>query len=170
VPFTHWTLRKLSAYLWSPYRHGCYDLSQDKPWGALRRRRGGDHTPSALRTIRAARPDDAPLYVIMDDLSANKTPAPRARAAAHDVGWCFTPTSASWADPGETRSGPLRTFTIAGSDCPNHVVLGRGLHAYLRWRNADTRRPDVLAARRRERLRRRRERHQRWGRPHDHAA
>ncbi|MDH6462738.1 hypothetical protein M2302_002919, partial [Micromonospora sp. A200] len=28
--------------------------------------------------------------------------------------------------------GPLRTFVIAGSDHPNHTVLARGLHAYLR--------------------------------------
>ena len=30
---------------------------------------------SALKSIRAARPDGAPIYVIMDNLSANKTPA-----------------------------------------------------------------------------------------------
>jgi hypothetical protein len=38
------------------YLHGCYDLSNDKLWGVLRRRKGGDHTLSAFKTIRAARP------------------------------------------------------------------------------------------------------------------
>jgi hypothetical protein len=28
-------------------------------------------------------------------------------------------------------------FTMANSDYPNHVVLARDLHAYLRWRNAN---------------------------------
>ena len=44
------------------------------------------------------------------------------------------------------------------------------LHAYLRWRNANARHPDVLAAQRRERARIRSERQQRWGRPRRKAA
>jgi len=40
-----------------------------------RRRKGADHTLAALKSIRAARPDGAPIYVILDNLSANKTPA-----------------------------------------------------------------------------------------------
>ncbi|MDH6464076.1 hypothetical protein M2302_004273, partial [Micromonospora sp. A200] len=66
--------------------------------------------------------------------------------------------------------GPLRTFVIAGSDHPNHTVLARGLHAYLRWRNANARHPDVLAAQRRHRARVRSERHRRWGQPASRAA
>jgi transposase len=152
------------------YLHGCYDLSKDLLWGVLRRRKGGDHTLSALKTIRAARPDDAPIYVIMDNLAANKTPTIRAWAARHKVELCLTPTNASWADPIEAQFGPLRTFTMANSNYPNHVVLARDLQAYLRWRNANARDPAVLAAQRRERTRVRSERHQRWGRPHPKAA
>jgi hypothetical protein len=39
----------------------------------------------------------------------------------------------------------------------------RGLQAYLRWRNANNRHPDVLAAQRRERARVRSEKGLRWG-------
>src|SRR3954454_20777383 len=63
------------------YFHGCYSLGDDQLWGVVRRRKGGDHTLAALKSIRAARPDGAPIYVIMDNLSANKTPAVRAWAA-----------------------------------------------------------------------------------------
>jgi len=45
---------------------------------------------------------------------------------------------------------------------PNPTVLAWDLHAYLRWRNANNRHPDVLAAQRRERARVRSERPQRW--------
>ena len=38
-----------------------------------------------LKSIRAARLDGAPIYVIMDNLSANKTPAIRAWASKHKV-------------------------------------------------------------------------------------
>jgi len=47
-------------------------------------------------------------------------------------------------------------------------VLARKLQDYLRWRNANARHPDVLAAQRRERARVRGERQ--WGRPARRAA
>ena len=146
------------------YFHGCYSLGEDRLWGVIRRRKGADHSLAALKSIRAARPDGAPIYVIMDNLSANTTPAVRTWAARNKVELCLTPTYSSWANPIEAQFGPLRTFTIANSNHPNHVVLARDLHAYLRWRNANARHPDILAAQRRERARVRSERQQRWGR------
>ena len=147
------------------YFHGCYSLGDDQVWGVSRRRKGADHTLAALKSIRAARPDGAPIYVILDNLSANKTPAIRAWAARNKVELCFTPTNASWANPIEAQFGPLRTFVMGASNHPNHTVLARKLQDYLRWRNANARHPDVLAAQRRERARIRSERQQRWGRP-----
>jgi len=95
----------------------------------------------------------------------------RTWAADHKVELCFTPTYASWANPIEAHFGPLRTFVVAGSNHPNHIVATRALQAYLRWRNANTRHPDVLAAQRRERARVRSERHHTWGqRPATRAA
>ena len=152
------------------YFHGCYCVAEDQLWGVTRRRKGADHTLAALKSIRAARPDGAPIYVIMDNLSANKTPPIRAWASKHKVRLCFTPTSASWANPIEAQFGPLRTFVMGGSDHPNHTVLARRLQDYLTWRNANARHPDVLAAQRHERARIRSERHQRWGRPRSKAA
>jgi transposase len=152
------------------YFHGCYSLGDDQLWGITRLRKGGDHTLAALKSIRSARPDGAPIYVICDNLSANKTPAVRAWAGKHKVRLCFTPTSASWANPIEAQFGPLRTFAIGSSDHPNHTVLARRLQDYLAWRNANARHPDVLAAQRRERARIRSERQQRWGRPKPKAA
>jgi transposase len=152
------------------YFHGCYSLGDDQLWGVTRQRKGGDHTLAALQSIRAARPGGYRLFVIMDNLSANKTPAIRAWAEKANVELCFTPTSASWANPIEAQFGPLRTFVMGNSDHPNHTVLARRLQNYLRWRNVNARHPDVLAAQRRERARIRSERHQRWGRPRTKAA
>src|SRR5450631_1515679 len=56
------------------YFHGCYSLGDDQLWGITRRRKGGDHTLAALKSIRAARPGGYRLFVILDNLSANKTP------------------------------------------------------------------------------------------------
>jgi transposase len=152
------------------YFHGCYSLSEDRLWGVLHEHKGGKYTLAALKTIRADRPDGAPIYVILDNLSTNTTPAIRTWCQRHKVELCLTPTNASWATPIEAQFGPLRQFTLANSDHPNHPALAREMHAYLRWRNANNRHPDVLAAQRRERARIRSERHRRWGRPQPRAA
>jgi hypothetical protein len=107
------------------YFHGCYSIGDDRLWGVTRRRKGGDHSLAALKSIRAARPDGAPIYVIMDNLSANKTPAIRAWVQKKKAELCLTPTSASWANPIEAQFGPLRNFVMGGSNHPNHTVLAR---------------------------------------------
>ncbi|WP_017578580.1 IS630 family transposase [Nocardiopsis kunsanensis] len=145
------------------YFHGCYSVGSDTLWGINHRRKGGANTLKALKSIRAARPDGAPIYVILDNLSAHKGPAICSWARRNKVELCFTPTYASWANPIEAHFGPLRQFTIANSHHPNHTVQTRALHAYLRWRNANARDPDVLAAQRRERARVRSEKGLRWG-------
>lgn len=152
------------------YFHGCYSLAEDRLWGITHEHKGGAHTLTALKSIRAARPDGAPIYLICDNLSANTTPAIRTWCQRHKVELCLTPTNASWANPIEAQFGPLRQFTMANSDHPNHPTLTRTLQAYLRWRNANNRHPDILAAQRRERARTRSQRHQRWGRPRPQAA
>jgi len=145
------------------YFHGCHSVGDDTLWGVNHRRKGTINSLAALRSIRAARPDGAPIYVIMDNLSAHTGPKIRAWARRNKVELCFTPTYASWANPIEAHFGPLRQFTLANSNHPNHTVQTRELHAYLRWRNANVRHPDVLAAQRRERARIRSEKGIRWG-------
>ncbi|MDQ1005578.1 hypothetical protein QFZ82_000062 [Streptomyces sp. V4I23] len=67
------------------------------------------------------------------------------------------------ANPIEADFGPLRQFTLANSHHRSHPAQTRALHRYLRWRNAHARRPDVLAAQRKERARVRSEKGIRWG-------
>jgi hypothetical protein len=145
------------------YFHGCYSVGDDRLWGVNRRKKGAANTLAALKSIRAARPDGAPIYVITDNLSAHKGADIRRWAKNHKVELCFTPAYASWANPIEAHFGPLRQFTIANSNHHNHTVQTRALHAYLRRRDANARHPDVLAAQRKERARIRSERGIRWG-------
>jgi transposase len=175
---TCWAKRKHPARLRATYHrthgiryfHGCYSLGDDQLWGITREHKGAGHTLAALKSIRAARPGGYRLFVVLDNLAANKTPAIRRWARRENVELCFTPTNASWANPIEAHFGPLRTFVMGNSDYPDHPALARRLQAYLRWRNAHARHPDVLAAQRRERARIRSERQQRWGRPKPKAA
>jgi hypothetical protein len=133
-------------------------------------KKGAVNVLSALRSIRARRPDGETIFVILDNLSAHKGTAIRAWAERNSVELCFTPTYSSWANPIEAHFGPLREFVLNNSNHPNHTVLTRRLHAHLRWRNANRRAPELLAAQRRERARVRAEKGHRWGRPRHKAA
>ncbi|MFE3772188.1 helix-turn-helix domain-containing protein [Streptomyces sp. NPDC059122] len=135
------------------YFHGCYSICDDTLWGVNRHHKGAANPLAALKSIRDARPDGAPIYVILDNLSAHKGAKTRHWAKKSKAELGFTQTNASWANPTEAHFGPLRQFTIANSTHPNHTVQTRALHRYLRWRNANARHPDVLAAQRRERAR-----------------
>jgi len=92
------------------YFHGCYSIGDDQLWGVTREHKGADHTLAALKSVRAARPGGYRLFVIMDNLAANRTPAIRRWARRENVELCFTPTNASWANPIEAQFGPVRTF------------------------------------------------------------
>jgi transposase len=150
--------------------HGCYSIGDDQMWGVVRNRKSWRNSLTALKSIRARRPDGEPIYVILDNLSAHKRIDIRLWAAANNVELCFTPTYSSWANPIEAHFGPLREFVLNNSNHPNHVVLTRRLHAHLRWRNTHSRDPQLLTAQRRERARVRAEKGRKWGRPTSQAA
>lgn len=59
---------------------------------------------------------------------------------------------------------------LNNSDYTSHVDLTRRVHAYLRWRNANARATEVLAALRKRRAEIRAEQQRRWGRPKPRAA
>lgn len=98
--------------------HGCYSVGDDTLWGVIRHRKSATNTLTALKSIRAARPDGAPIYIILDNLSAHKGPAIRAWAARNKVELYFTPTYASWANPIEAHFGPLRTLSLPAPTTP----------------------------------------------------
>lgn len=137
--------------------HGCYCVGDDELWGVVRLRKPAANTLAALRSIRARRPDGAQIYVILDNLSAHKGATIARWADRNRVELCFTPACSSWANPIEAHFGPPREFVPNNTDNPNHTVLARATHACLRWRNANARDPDLLAAQRRERRRTRAE-------------
>ena len=90
-----------------------------------REHKGGDHTLAALKSIRAARPDGAPIYVDPGQpVRATRPQRSGPGRPRNKVELCFTPTNASWANPIEAQFGPLRTFTMANSNHPNHTVAG----------------------------------------------
>jgi hypothetical protein len=75
----------------------------------------------------------------MDNLSANKTPPIRAWAKKNKVQLCFTPTSASWADP-KSFSPSSRRKSSRPATSPAWMTLSGRLLTFVD-RNNQTARP-----------------------------
>jgi DDE superfamily endonuclease len=153
-----WAPRKHPARLRATYHrrhgiryfHGCYSLGDDQLWGVTRERKGAGHTLAALKSIRVARPGGYRLFVILDNLSANKTPAIRRWAKRENVELCFTPVNASWANPipGAIRAGTHLCHGRLGSPQPHRAgPQAPGLPALAQRPRPGPRRPGRPAPR-----------------------
>ena len=173
-----WAARKKPQRLRANYHktcgvrqfHAAYSVGDDTMWGVCRSKKSIGNSLAAIQSCRAARPDGEPIYVILDNLSAHKAKKIKAWCAKNNVELCFTPTYSSWANPIECHFGPLREFVLKNSDHVNHTMLTRRIHAYLRWRNANARDPEVLRLERKRRAQIRGQQQRRWGRPAARAA
>jgi len=52
--------------------HGCYSIGDDTLRGVVPNQKSAVNVLAALKSIRAARPDDQAIYVILENLSAHK--------------------------------------------------------------------------------------------------
>jgi transposase len=147
-----------------------FSLGEDRLGGTIEPHKGSAPTLRAIQSIRAAHPDGKPIYVILDNLNHHKNRTVREWCDDNAVELVFTPTYASWANPIEAHFGPLRQFVIANSDYADHRALGHAIRSYLRWRNAHTRDPELLALERKHRARLRGEAQRPWGHPRARAA
>lgn len=146
------------------YLHGCYSIGEDRLRGVNRHRKGGDQSLTVLKSIYAARPDGAPIYVIMDNLSADKTPGALKWATSHNVGIYLTPTHASWPTLSKRGSGLHGPSSSRTRTTPSTLSLPVNCNDTCVDTTPTRDTPDILAAQRRERARVRSEGHQCWGR------
>ena len=142
-----------------------YHVGSDRLYGRMEPRKGARPTLRALKAIRALVPDEEMIYVILDNLNHHRGQMIRDWCADKAVELVFTPTYGSWANPIEAHFGPLRQFTIANSDYADHAELAKAIRDYIRWRNANTTDPEILALERKHRAKLRGKAQRRWGQP-----
>ncbi len=147
-----------------------YSVGADRLFGRIEERKGTRPTLRALRAIRASVPDGKQIYVILDNLNHHRGPIIRQWCEDNAVELAFTPTYGSWANPIEAHFGPLREFSINNSDHQSHAEMTKAIRDYIRWRNAHTRDPEILALERKHRAMLRGEARRRWGQPRARAA
>ncbi len=116
-----------------------YDLHGNRLWGYTRRRKRAEEFLDVLRRMRRQYPREQRIHLILDNLSAHKTPQVRRWCRAHRVHLIWTPTNASWLNPIECQFTPVKEFVIRGSHYPDHQALRRALDRYARYRNQHAR-------------------------------
>jgi transposase len=147
-----------------------YSIGTDRLYGRIEPHKGARPTLRALKAIRASVPDGEQIYVILENLNHHRGPMIRKWCEDNAVELAFTPTYGSWANPIEATLGPLREFSINNSDHQSHAVMAKAIRDYIRWRNAHTKDPEVLALERKHRAMIRGEGRRRWGQPKARAA
>ncbi|PSK61865.1 hypothetical protein B0E53_06237 [Micromonospora sp. MH33] len=89
--------------------HGCYSVGDDQLWGVVRRRKSAANTLAALKSIRAARPDGAPINVILDNLSAYKGRKIRAPMGFRVISRRVSSRGSPVSQPGAASKGAIRS-------------------------------------------------------------
>jgi hypothetical protein len=116
--------------------HAFYDVHADCLVGRVRKRKTARDIAACFAQLRACYPMQVRIYLIMDNLSANR------RAAndffpGHNMEAVYLPTNASWLNAIESEFTALHAATLKNSDDPDHLTRRRRIYRYLRWRNRD---------------------------------
>lgn len=131
------------------YLFGAYDLTDDRLFGHMKRRKRRVEFFAFLRAVRSRYPPEERIYVVLDNLSTHRHHSIREWADNSNVELVFTPTNASWLNRIECHFGALRKFVLSNSNYESHEELARATQAYLRWRNANKKNRRLLKAQQR---------------------
>ncbi len=114
------------------------DLSRDKLYGHVTRRKGRTQFPAFGRYLRSLYPAQVPIAIVCDNFSphlSTRTDRVGGWAAANNVEIAYTPFYGSWLNRIEPQFTALRYFTLDGTDHTTHREQARMIRRYIAWRN-----------------------------------
>jgi len=115
------------------------DLSRDKLYGHITRRKGRTQFLAFCRYLRSLYPSDVRIAIVCDNFSPHLSTRVDGRvgewAAANNVEIAYTPFYGSWLNRIEPQFTGLRYFALDGTDHPSHPEQARMIRRYIAWRN-----------------------------------
>ena len=115
------------------------DLSRDKLYGHVTRRKGRTQFLAFCRYLRSLYPAQVPIAIVCDNFSPHLSTRTDARvgtwAAANNVEIAYTPFYGSWLNRIEPQFTALRYFALDGTDHPSHREQASMIRRYIAWRN-----------------------------------
>ena len=131
--------RRIRATYKRPHgvRHmlGAYDVSRDRLYGHLKKRKSRVEFLAFCRYIRSLHPAELRLHFIIDNFRPHLGEDVRGWAADNNVELAYTPYYGSWLNRIEAQFKALRYFTLDGTDHPDHATQARLIRRYIAWRN-----------------------------------
>jgi len=121
---------------------GAYEVGTGKLWGHVVRRKRASDFLTFLKAIR--RRYSGRIWIVLDNLSAHKTPDILAWARANNVRLQFLPTDASWLNRIECQFTHLKKNVLTHCDYPTFDSMRHAIQRYLRWRNSKVSRQRLL--------------------------
>jgi transposase len=116
-----------------------YDLSRDKVYAHLTRRKGRTQFLSFCRYLRSLHPAGVRLGIVLDNfsshLSTKTDPRVGAWAATNNVELAYVPFYCSWLSHIEPQFTALRYFALDGTDHATHREQASMIRRYIAWRN-----------------------------------
>jgi len=113
-----------------------YDVGTGRLWGHFKKRKRAQDFLSFLKAIR--RQYSGRIHIVLDNLSAHKTPEILRWAKKNDVVLQFTPTNASWLNRIECQFTHLKKNVLTHCDYASFDDMRKAIHRYLHWRNRKT--------------------------------
>jgi DDE superfamily endonuclease len=99
-----------------------YDVSTDRFYGHVRRRKGRTEFLALAGRLRSLHPQHVRIAIVCDNLSpyllAKTDTRVRDWAAANNVELAYVPFYGSWLNRTEAKFAALRYFALAGTDHP----------------------------------------------------
>jgi len=115
------------------------DLTCDKLYGHVTRRKGRTQFLAFCRYLRSLYPPTVRIAIICDNFSPHQSTKTDSRvgqwAAVNNVEIAYTPFYGSWLNRIEPQFTALRYFTLDGTDHETHREQARMIRRYIAWRN-----------------------------------
>ena len=115
------------------------DLSRDKLYGHVTKRKARTQFLAFCRYLRALYPVDVQIAIICDNFSPHQSTRVDSRvddwAEANNVEIAYTPFYGSWLNRIEAQFTALRYFTLDGTDHGTHREQASMIRRYIAWRN-----------------------------------
>ena len=115
------------------------DLSRDKLYGHVTRRKGRTQFLALCRYLRSLYPADMRIAIVCDNFSPHLSTKTDHRvgewAATNNVEIAYTPFYGSWLNRIEPQFTALRYFTLDGTEHATHREQAQMIRRYIAWRN-----------------------------------
>ena len=116
-----------------------YDLSTDRLYGHVVKRKGRTEFLAFCRYLRSLHPARVRIAIVLDNFSPHLSTATDSRvgdwAKANNVEFAYVPFYGSWLNRIEAQFTALRSFALNGIDHETHQIQARMIRRYIAWRN-----------------------------------